>query len=927
LETITLETIALLPDGRPMISFGTRGQDPDLAGGLTSAVYSFTKEIDLRKTASDGLKIDVPGGGKLVLRRALLMGREVFVSVIVRGVVNEQILDSLSGFGHILGEVVASIEDWTGIRQGQFSLLLTKKTEIYLETLKRWRGTAGTRPLISIEYKDVIRRALSALGKTVNLSDQFLKTISNQQFVLREDELTALVAKEVISITSDQELFLSLCTKEDQWKTALMIVEELKSMKPQAEKELQNIFGEIKKEFIETVTGSIDEHTDFFRLPERRATWISEIIQAVYKRMGKRSPLLLLGHPLLTGTNGVKSLREMATEFVDTFLTENGPAGIMKKVVSNLKAEPGLTRLLNKFVEKCGASFDEDAARLFVNLAEPQRIKATLAGPIGSGGFTPSFLNSISEVVSKGLPPSGEQECKDIRNKLYIAIVESYAQILEETLVGRDVFLEEAKAVRDHLLRSLAAFQVIASVNQLAQHKWKIVRIKGNVPKYIDLLSSGLLSQFVKKEDGTLIVEGEKYAESFMLQDTLLLRKLWGNWDILSLALKERMIATLKSEFLSPLELFLKSYMKTARDNLNRLEEHVRSIGTSSLTKVELSKPDTEGKLYEPLKDECERVYDSITSLYQKLQSFIEKSVQEISNSEGAKRAGIAKQILYSMEKIQKQYILAPAENAEKQINETMERAVRKLDSEITSIKDSVGSSLKLAPSFIKYSNGALEDPAVAARSYKLPPIEDFFEGGYPELLNAYSAIVLGLGVPDNLVERAVSQLRRQKALSSVIKPLAKAKEVNTQVVSMHLSEYVRMFVENVFSLLAQHVDERYAKIEVDSAVSVGVIPVELMEEPVDYVGKPLGIEWSKDENLWTFKMHLPGRELGDASSTQKWINSLLIRLVREKHENEFKTVIKAGKLLSPEIGMKVERGIQRLMQSLSGSVASSNSP
>jgi hypothetical protein len=385
------------------------------------------------------------------------------------------------------------------------------------------------------------------------------------------------------------------------------------------------------------------------------------------------------------------------------------------------------------------------------------------------------------------------------------------------------------------------------------------------------------------------------------------------------------MIATLKNELQSPLQLFLKGYLKTAKENLNRLEAYVKSVGNINLTALELSEPDTVGKLYEPLRDECEKVYDSIIDFYKKLKSFIEKSVQEISGSEGATRAGIAKQILYSMEKIEKQNILEPTENVEKQINETMERAARKLDSEITSVKDSINLGLKLAPSFIKHSNGVLEEPVLAARSCKLPPIEDFFEGGYPELLHAYSSIVLGLGVPENIVQRAVSQLRRQKALSSVIKPLMKVKEANTQVVTMHLSEYVRMFIENVFSLLAQHVDQRYAKIEFDSPVSVGVVPVELMEEPVDYLGKPAGIEWSKDENLWTFKMHLPGRESGNSGSIERRINKLLMRLVQEKHGNEFEAMIGAGKLLSPEIGLRVERGIQRLMQSLSGSVSSSN--
>nr|MDO8132797.1 hypothetical protein [Candidatus Njordarchaeum guaymaensis] len=928
METITLETIALLPDGRPMLSFGTRGQDPDLAGGLTSAVYSFTKEIDLRKTPSDGLKIDVPGGGKLILRRALVMGREVFVSVIVRGVVNEQILSILSEFGHILGEVVASIEDWTGIRQGQFSPLFSRKADIYLETLKRWRATTSTRPLISIEYRDVIRRALSVLGKTISLSDQFLRTVSNQQLVLREDELATLVAKEVIVLTSDQELFLALCTKDDHWKTAFTIAEELKAMKSQAQKQLQTVFEEVKKDFFETVASSINEQTAFFRLPERRATWINEVIQAVYKRMSKRSPLLLLAHPLLSGIENTKGLREMATEFIEAFLAEKGPAGKMKKLVSNTKVKPGLTRLLNKFIEKCGPSFNEDSACLFVNLVEPQQVRETLLNSTGSDGFSKSFVNSMTDILSKISPPSERQECKEIRNKLHAAIVESYAQILEEILVGRDIFLEEATAVRDHLLRSLATFQVIASIDGLAQHKWKAVRIKGNIPKYVDLLSAGLLKQAIKKEDGTLVIEGEKHTESSILQDPLLLRKLWGNWYILNTALKEKMVTTLRNEFQSPLQIFLRSYLKTAKENLNKLEEYVKSVGSGALPTVELSKPEAERKLYEPLRDECEKIYDSIMDFYEKLKSFVEKSVQEISSSEGAKRAALAKQILYSTEKIEKQYLSGPAENVGKQIDVTLERAAKKLDAEIASAKDRIDSSLKLSPSFIKYSGGILEEPILAIRSYKLPLTEDFFEGGYPELLHAYASIVLGLGVPENIVLRGVSQLKRQKAVPSILRPLTKVKEANwQQAAPMHMSEYVRMFVENTLSLLTQHVNKRYATIERKGPLDLGVIPVELMDEPVDYLGKPAGVEWSKDENIWALKMYPPERLPGEADSIQKWINGLLTQLIQKKHGVEFETLIKAGKLLGPEVGTRIENGIQRIRLSLTPSIAPSNVP
>jgi hypothetical protein len=886
-------------------------------------VYSFTQEVDLRKTPSDGLKIDVPGGGKLILRRVHVSGREVFVSVITRGATNEQILDMVSGFGRILGEVIASIEDWSGIKSGQFSGLISKKAEIYLEALKRWRGTAGTRPLVTIEYKDVVRRALSVLGNTMNLSDEFMRIIANQQLVLKEDEFLVLVAKELILLTSEQELFLALCTRDDQWKTALSIAQELKAMEPQAQKELQAVFGEVKNDFLEAVTGSINEQTAFFRLPERRATWINEITQAVCKRMTKRSPLLLLARPLQMGTVEVKGLREMAGDLVETFLLENGPAGTMKKLVSNIKDDSGLTRLLIKFVEECGPSFNEDAASILLSLVEPQKIMDALPSLVGSDSLSRSFVNSLTDIISKRPSLTGQKECKEINSKLHAAIVESYAQILEEILVRRRVFIEGANTVRDHFLRSAAAFQVIAGINRLAQHKWRAVRIKGNIPKYVDLLSAGLLNKVIKKENGALIVEGEEHTESFMLQDTLLLRKLWGNWDILSTTLKGKMIVTLKNEFQSPIEIFLKSYLKTAEENLAKLQKYVRSIGSSIPPPIELSKPEAERRLYEPLRDECETIYKSITDFYEKFKSFVEKSIQEISRSEGIERATLAKQILYSIEKIRKQYLSEPAESVQKQTDASLDRVAKKLDSEIASVKDSIDACLKLSPSFIKHSNGVLEEPVLAIRSYKLPPVDVFFEGGYPEVLHTYSSIVLGLGVPVSIVQRAASQLTEQKVASLILKPLTKAKGANLhEIITMHLSEYVRMFVENIFSILTDHLGKRYAKIKDGGPVDLGVIPVEVIDQPVDYLGRPVGLEWSKDENIWTFKMHAPEKPSAGAGSMEKWINELPTRLMQEKHGVEFETLARAGRLLGPHVGSKIENGIQRLRQKLTPNVA-----
>lgn len=917
METVTLETIALLPDGRPILSYGARGHDPALAGGLTSALYAFTQEIDLRKTPADGLKIDVPGGGKLVLRRAVLSEREVFVSVIVRGIVNEQILSSLSEFGHALGETITAIKDWRDIARGTFTSLFANKADIYLEALKRWRGATRMRPLVAVEFRDVTRIALSVLGKTVNLSESFIKNISNKNITLNSDELRTMVGKEVIVLAADQDLFLSLNTRDDPLQAALAVAEELKELKPKALIEAQRTFEEVKKSFTDAIGGSINGDTAFFRLSERSETWTNEIIQAVYRRMAKRAPHLLLAHPLLSGVGDMKGLRELVGEFVEGFLAEKGPYGMMKKLLSEIKADPALAHILDSLVEMCGPSFNEPAACLFVSLAGNQQVKDALLSLPESDTLSKSFTKSLIDTLSKEPKINGSPEWAEVKNRVFAILVQRYTDILEEMLLRRDLLIEKAKTLREELLKFLITFQVIAAMNALTQHKWKVVSITGQIPTYTELLSTGLASQFIKRENDSLVIEGEKHLETSILQDTMVLRKLWSNWSILSATLKGKMSEILKNKFYLPIQEFIEKYYKSMKENFQRYADFVKTIGTGSKATLELIKPEAERKIYEPLSDESEMMYDSIISLCGKSMSFIKDSVQEIMKSEGAKRIAIAKQSFYTIQKLEKEYVESPKENLTKQLDASFDRGLKKLDSEIVSLKEKIDSSFKLGPSFLRYVDGVLEAPDSAVVSYKLPPVEEFFKDGYSEILRTYAYVVLGLGVPRNLVERGVAQLRERKNVPLILKPLLKVKEANIEeLVSMHLSEYVRMFTENAFSFATRHVDESYISKAERGVISIGSIPVGLMEEPLNYIGKPAGIEWNKNGSQWLFKISTPPGSTGEPKSLQEWLDDQFAQILQQKYGSTFELLTKIGKMLGPDISKRVEESIQRLKRS-----------
>jgi hypothetical protein len=919
LETTTLETVALLADGRPMLSFGTRGHDPALAGGLTSALYSFTREIDLRKTPADGLRLDVPGGGKLVLRRANLSGREVLVSVIVRGVINEGILTLLSEFGRSLGEVLISIKDWRDISKGCFTSLFADKANIYLETLKRWRASTKMRPLVQIEFRDVIRSTLQVLGKTVNISEAFLETVSNPNLALDANGLLTLVGKELIVLTSDQELFLALNAKEDQMKVALSVAAELQGMKPQALAEAQRTFEEVKSNFVEAIAGSINGETAFFRISQRRETWSSEIIHAVYRRISKRLPHLILAHPSMGGIGSSKGLREMVAEFVETFLVEKGPYGMIKKLLSNIKAEPAMMRILTKFVDACGPNFTESAACLFARMAGPQHLKDALANLAESDALAKSFEISLVDVLTKGICAKDTPEWVDLKEKVYSIVGETYAEILEDILVGRELFVEKAKAVRGYLSGVLFSYQIVMAMNVFAEHDWKLADMRGQIPTYSDLLSTGISSQLIKKENGTIIIDGEPHLEALVSKDNLLMKRLWSNWAIVSKALEDRLASLVENQFRVNLRKLLLKYSQKVKDDLERFGSYARIVGTGGTPPpLVIEQPEPEISIYEALKDESKRIIDLIVAFYQKSASFINSSVEEISKAEGGRKVALAKEIVYTMDRIQKDYLLVPEESLSKRIDAAMDAAVKRIDSEVASLREKVAFCFRQGPQFLKYVNGELEDANSVVGSLKPPPVESFFQGGFKEILRAYSSTILGLRVPDYMVRRAVQELKDKKQVPPILKPLLKVKEANFgELVSMHLSEYIRIFTENAFSFASRHIDECYLSNIATESVTLGISPVEYLTNPIDYIGKPLGVEWTKSKETWVFKLIHPEQHRADQNPLQKVLDQQFGSILEERYGATFELLMKIGNSLSPEDGKNVENSIQRLRTSL----------
>ena len=919
LETTTLETVALLADGRPMLSFGARGHDPALAGGLTSALYSFTREIDLRKTPADGLRLDVPGGGKLVLRRVNLSGREILVSVIVRGVVNEAVLTLLSEFGRSLGEVLISIKDWREISKGCFTSLFAEKANIYLETLKRWRTATRMRPLVQIEFRDVIRSTLQVLGKTVNISESFLETVSNPNLAIDADDLLTLVGKELIILTSDQELFLALNARDDQMKVAYSVASELQGMRPQALAEAQRTFEEVKKNFVQAIAGSINGETAFFRISQRRETWSNEIIRAVYRRMSKRLPHLILAHPSMGAIGSSKGLREMVSEFIEAFLVEKGPYGMMKKLLSNFKAEPPLMRILTKFVDACGPNFHESAACLFAKMAGPQHLKDALANLAESDVLAKSFEISLVEALTKGICAKDTSEWIELRDKVYAIVADTYAEILEDIFIGRELFVEKAKAVRGYLSGVLFSYQIVMVMNVLAEHNWKIVDMRGQIPTYNDLLSSGITSQLIKKEDGTIIVDGEPHLEALVSKDNLLMKRLWSNWNIVSKALNEKLASIVENQFHIPLIQFLQKVSEKVKSNLERFGDYVKNVGTGGTPPpLVIEKPEAARSIYEPLRDEYDRIIDLISNLYEKSASFINTTIEEISKAEGGRKVALAKEKVYTLDRIQKDYLLTPEESLSKRIDAAMDSATKRVDTEIASIKEKLVFCFRQGPQFLKYVNGELEDPNSVIESLRPPPVESFFQGGFKEILRAYSSTMLGLRVPDYMVRRALQELKDKKQVPPILKPLLKVKESNLgELVSMHLSEYIRIFTENAFSFASRHIDECFLSNIATESVTLGLLSSEYVKNPIDYIGKPLGVEWSKSKETWVFKLVHPEQHRTDQNSLQKVLDQQFARILEEKYGATFELLIKIGNSLSPEDGKRVEDSIQRLRTSL----------
>jgi hypothetical protein len=918
LETVTLETIALLPDGRPILSYGTRGHDPALTGGLSSALYSFTQEIDLRKTPADGMKIDVPGGGKLVLRRAVLSGREVFVSVVVRGIVNDQVVSWMSDFGRNLGETITSVKDWRDIAKGSCTSLFESKADIYMETVKRWRASTKMRPVVSVDFKDVIRFALSALGKTLDLSQCFIKNVSKPNVTLSSEEISTLVSKEIIVLAADQDLFLALNARGDYFEAALGTAAELKELRPRALIEAQRTLEEVKKSFGESVGGSINGDTAFFKLPERKDVWTNEILQAVYNRMAKRVPHLLLAHPLLNGIGDVRGLRELAAEFVESFLVEKGPYGMMKKVLSIIKTDPGVTRILSSFIEMYGPSLNEQAACFFGILAGKEEVKKALSTLPESDTLSRSFAKSLMDCVSREAIINGSPEWIEVRNRVYATLVQRYAQILEEMLLQRGMFIEKATTIRNKLQSLISTYQVISAVNALAQHKWKVVSGHGFIPTYTELISTGMTKNIITRENSSYIIEGEKYPETALFQDSKILRKLWSNWNILSEALKDKMSKILKDEFYLPIQLFIEKYHKSMMENFQRYAAYVKEVGSGNPATFELRNPEAKRSIYDPLSDESEKMYNSIVSLFGKSTSYLENSMKSISKAEGGKRVAIAKEAYYTLHQLESQYIESPRTDLTSQLDATFDRVIKSLDPEILSIKEKIDSALKLTPASLGYADGSLEAPEVAASSYKLPPIDEFFSGGYSEILRTYAFVALGLGVPTKIVERGLLQLRDRKNVSPILKPLLKMKESNVdRLVSMHLSEYVKMFVENAFLFASRHIDESYfPKLQLDSR-NIGSVPSELMDDPADYIGRPSGIEWTDNGTNWVLRIATQLRPTGEPKSLQETLNDQFAQILQQKYGSTFELLIRIADMLSPDVSKRVEESIRKLQSSL----------
>jgi hypothetical protein len=420
------------------------------------------------------------------------------------------------------------------------------------------------------------------------------------------------------------------------------------------------------------------------------------------------------------------------------------------------------------------------------------------------------------------------------------------------------------------------------------------------------------------KENSSFMIEEQNYPETALLQDSRVLRKLWGNWDILSEALKEKMSKILKDEFYLPIKLFIEEYHKSIMENFRRYAAYVKEIGTGGVATLELRNPEARREIYEPLSDESEKMYNSIVNLFGKSTLYLENSMKSISKSEGGKRVAIAKEAFYTIQQLEDEYVESPRRDLTKQLDATFDRVLRSLDPELLSVREKIDSALKLAPASLGYVEGVLETPESAAASYKLPPIDEFFKGGYSEILRTYAFVALGLQVPKKTVERGVVQLKDRKNISPILKPLLKMKESNIdELVSMHLSEYVKMFVENAFLFASRHIDERYfPKLQQDTH-TIGSVQLELMDDPANYVGRPKGIEWSKNGTNWIFRIATPPKPTGEPISLQGILNDQFAQILQQKYGNTFELLIKVAGMLGPDVSKKVEESIQKLQSSM----------
>jgi hypothetical protein len=94
-------------------------------------------------------------------------------------------------------------------------------------------------------------------------------------------------------------------------------------------------------------------------------------------------------------------------------------------------------------------------------------------------------------------------------------------------------------------------------------------------------------------------------------------------------------------------------------------------------------------------------------------------------------------------------------------------------------------------------------------------------------------------------------------------------------------------------------------------------VPIELMEEPANYIGEPEGVEWSKNGTNWVFRIATSSRAKGEAKSLQEWLNDQFAQIFQQKYGGNFELLARIACMLGSDVSRKLNEGIQRLKVSL----------